>query len=173
MGVACPNTRGCGCRYNKNMDYLLLIIAALIPAIGALLGAALAYRKPVFELEGLRRFTARGATLATVLEGLVPVVYAAYLIYNRPPGPPERDANPIGFAVVVMALAFLGLLIVALAPLVGKITAWVACALHTRWGPVAAMVGAFLTAPAALFLGVLLFILMKNRSRTLPSYSSR
>lgn len=158
-----------------SMEYMILVLAALIPATGAALGARRAYRQPVFELESLRRLTARGATLATVLEGLIPILYAAYLVYTRPPGPPERDANPIGFALVVLAIGFLGLLIVALAPLVGKVTAWVTCFLHARWGQPAAMAGAALTAPTALVLGVVLFFWLRSggRSTTLPSYSSR
>lgn len=135
-------------------------ILSLWPAFWAAVGAAVSYAK---EPQGLlvAKFSAVGATVSSLILAILPLLFAVYLCWTRPPGPPERDANPVGFASVILVLLLLAGLLALASPFCGAISGFLAQWTHNRWGPPYGIIGAALGAGVALVVAVLLALRRK------------
>lgn len=136
-------------------------ILSLWPAFWAALGASISYSKSPQGLL-IAKFSTVGATVSSLVLALVPFLYAVYLCWSRPPGPPERDANPVGFASVVLVLFVLAAILALAAPMCGALAGWLAQWTHDRWGTPYGVIGAAVGGGLALVLTVLSVILRRT-----------
>ncbi|MCA9794418.1 MAG: hypothetical protein KC910_21570 [Candidatus Eremiobacteraeota bacterium] len=133
------------------------------PALCAALGAWAGYRTAPHEpLPVACRRSAWGAIFALLSLAAGLLVWAYALNAGRPPGPPERDANPISFGTFILALILVAFLTALLAPLAGMAAYRGVAFGHTLTHELGGILGGALGAGLVLPLGLAVILFLRT-----------